>query len=87
MRKAGPRPHDSGVLGARVSRILPGSGGTQLALLIVLAVAIFLLGLGALPRQVIPHPTAASFIARRRALIALAGLATLGAFLVSYFVA
>jgi hypothetical protein len=75
------------VLGARVSRILPGSGGTQLALLIVLAVAIFLLGLGALPRQVIPHPTAASFIARRRALIALAGLATLGAFLVSYFVA
>lgn len=80
-------PHDSGVLGSRVSRVLPGSGGTQLALLIVLAIAIFLLALGALPRQVVPHPAAAAFIARRRALIALAGLTALAAFLVSYFVA
>jgi hypothetical protein len=80
-------PHDSGVLGRRVSRVLPGSGGTQLALLIVLAIAIFLLALGALPRQVVPHPAAAAFIARRRALIALGGLTALTAFLVSYFVA
>ena len=76
----------AGVLGARIVKILPGSPGTQLALLIVLAVAIFLLALGALPRQFVPHPAAAAFLARRRALIALAGLTALAAFLVSYFV-
>ena len=82
----GPPPHDSGLLGAPVPRILPGSRQTQLALLSVLAGAILLLGLGALPRQVVPHPGAAAFVARRRPLIAAAGLAALTAFLVSYFV-
>jgi hypothetical protein len=82
----GPAPHDSGLLGAPVPRILPGSPQTQLVLLSVLAGAIFLLGLGAVPRQVVPHPGAAAFVARRRPLIAAAGLAALTAFLISYFV-
>ncbi|HEX6491487.1 MAG TPA: hypothetical protein VF002_08980, partial [Gaiellaceae bacterium] len=83
-----PKRHTSqaGVLGARIIRILPGSGRTQLALLVVLALAIFLLSLGALPRRLVPHPAAAAFLARRRALIAMAGLAALAAFLVSYYV-
>ena len=52
----------------------------------MLTAAIFLLGLGALPRQAIPHPAAGAFIVRRRALIAAGGLAALATFLVSYFV-
>jgi hypothetical protein len=76
----------SGVLGTRVSKILPGSGGTQLALLVVLALAIFLLALGALPRRAVPHPAFAAFLARRRAMVAVAGLTALSAFLVSYFI-
>jgi hypothetical protein len=83
---SGPAPHESGLLGTPVPRILPGSRETQLALLSVLAGAIFLLGVGALPRQVVPHSGAAAFVARRRPLIAAGGLAALTAFLVSYFV-
>jgi hypothetical protein len=64
--------------------VLPGSQKTQLALLLLLSAAIFLLGLGALPRRVVPHPSAAAFIARRRPFIAGAGLASLAVFLVSY---
>ena len=67
--------------------MLPGSGETQLGLLFVLTAAIFLLGLGALPRQAVPHPVAAAFIARRRMLIAAAGLTALAAFLFSYLLA
>jgi hypothetical protein len=78
--------HGSGVLGARASTILPGSGGTELALLIVLSLAIFLLGLGALPREVVPNAAASALLARRRALIAIAGMGALAAFVVSYFV-
>ena len=84
---APPGTHDSGLLGAPVSAIVPSSRETQLALLIVLAAATFLLGIGAVPRQVIPHPGAAAFIARYRPLVAAAGLFALTAFLVSYFVA
>jgi hypothetical protein len=53
----------------------------------MLAGAIFLLGLGALPSEVIPHPGAAAFLIRRRVLVAAAGFAALGAFLFAYFVA
>jgi len=81
------RPHDSGGIGLPLSAALPGSGETQLGLLFVLMAAIFLLGLGALPRQAVPHPAAAAFIARRRVLIAAGGLTALTAFLVSYLVA
>ena len=82
----GFRPHDSGGPASPFSVALPGSGKTQLGLLLVLTAAIFLLGLGALPRQAIPHPAAGAFIVRRRALIAAGGLAALATFLVSYFV-
>jgi hypothetical protein len=78
-------PRQAGVLGANASKILPGSGGTQLALLAVLAAAIFLLSLGALPRGMIPHPGAAALLVRRRGLVAAAGFAALAAFAVSYF--
>ena len=77
---------DSGVLGARASKLLPGSGETQLALLIVLIAAIALLAVGATPREIVPGAAPAAFVARRRPLFALAGLAALAAFLVSYFV-
>jgi hypothetical protein len=86
-RNARPHSSSAGVLGAQISRILPGSRRTQLALLAVLSVAIFLLTLGALPRRLVPHPGAAALLAQRRALIALMGLTALAAFLVSYFVA
>jgi hypothetical protein len=86
-RSATPHASGAGVLGAQISRILPGSRRTQLALLAILALAIFLLALGALPRQLVPHPGAAALLVQRRALIALAGLTALAAFLVSYFVA
>lgn len=82
--KAAPRA--SGVLVSPSSKVAQGSGKTQPALLIALASAILLLGLGALPSQVIPHAAVATFVARRRAVIAAAGLAALAAFLVSYFV-
>ena len=84
--KAVSEPRASGVLGAQASKVLPASGKAQLGLLIVLAAAIFLLGLGTLPVEVIPHPAAAAFIARRRAVVAAGGLAALAAFLVAYFV-
>jgi hypothetical protein len=77
---------NSGVLGATASKVLPGNGGTQLGLLIVLAAAIFLLTAGALPREAVPHAGAAAFLVRRRATIAVAGLTALAAFLVSYFI-
>lgn len=79
-----PKPR-SGILGATASKVLP-DGGTQLGLLIVLAAAIFLLVVGALPREVVPHAGTAAFIGRRRAVIAAAGLAALGVFLISYFI-
>ena len=75
----------SGVLGAQASKILPGSSKTQFGLLIALATAIFLLGLGALPRDVIPHPAAAAFVARHRTMVASTGFAVLAAFLTAYF--
>jgi hypothetical protein len=77
---------DSGILGARAARLLPGSGETQLALLIVLIAAIALLAVGATPREIVPGAAPAAFVARRRPLFALTGLAALAAFLVSYFV-
>jgi hypothetical protein len=79
-------PATSGVLGAAASTVLPSDRGTQLGLLIVLAAAIFLLTAGALPEQSIPHEGTAAFLVRRRAMIAVAGLTALTAFLISYFI-
>jgi hypothetical protein len=81
-----PAPKRAGLLGARASKVLPGDGGTQLALLLILGAAIVLLALGAVPREAVPHRAAAAFIAERRALIAGGGLAALGAFLISYLI-
>jgi hypothetical protein len=81
------RVRRAGILGVRASKIIPGSGKTQVALLIVLLCAIVLLAIGAVPRRLVPHAGAAAFLARRRPFFALAGLAALTAFLVSYFVA
>jgi hypothetical protein len=81
-----PAPKRAGLLGARASKVLPGDGGTQLALLLILGAAIVLLALGALPREAVPNRAAAAFIAQRRALIAGGGLAALGAFLISYLI-
>jgi hypothetical protein len=79
-------PQSAGVLGTHVSKLLPGSGETQLELLLLLSAAIFLLGLGALPLEMVPHPAAAALLARHRSLIAAGGLAALVMFVVSYFV-
>ena len=80
------KPPGSGILGTHASKLLPGSGETQLALLIVLIAAIALLAVGATPREIVPGAAPAAFVARRRPLFAFAGLAALAAFLVSYFV-
>ena len=58
-----------------MSKVIPGSGETQVALLIVLLGAILLLAVGAVPRSVVPHAGAAAFVARRRAIFAAGGLA------------
>jgi hypothetical protein len=81
-----PHHGSGGVLGAHVSKVIPGSGETQVALLVVLLGAILLLAIGAVPQSVVPHAGAAAFVARRRAIFAAGGLAALGAFFVSYFV-
>jgi hypothetical protein len=76
---------ESGVLGAYASKVLPESGGTQIVLVLVLGAAILLLALGSVPRELVPHPAAAAFLARQRVLIASGGLALLLVFLISYF--
>ena len=78
-------PDHGGVLGARVGKVLPGSRGTQVALLAVLALAIALLFFGTVPPEIVPHSGTAAFLARRRALIAGAGVAALTVFLLAYF--
>ena len=81
------RRRRSGVLSARVSRSATGSGETQAALLIILAAATALLAIAALPRQLAANTAVGTFVARRRAPVAAAGVAALVAFLVSYFLA
>ena len=71
------RPHHKGVLGATVARVLPDSRGARIALLAVLALAVLLLGLGALPERMVPHPAGAAFLARERFLFAVGGLSLL----------
>jgi hypothetical protein len=68
-----------------LDRLAPKSS-LQLGLLVMLAVAAFLLGIGALPRTLVPHPRAAAALAERRAVIAAGGVAALIAFVVAYFV-
>ena len=71
------RPHHEGVLGATAARVLPHSRAARVALLAVLALAVLLLGLGALPDRMVPHTAAAAFLARERAIFAAGGLSIL----------
>jgi hypothetical protein len=80
------RPHHEGVLGATAARVLPHSSAARVALLAVLSLALFLLGLGALPERMVPHPAAAVFLARERFLFALGGLAVLAGAMVVYLI-
>lgn len=83
---APPRRRHAGVLGVRATRIVPENAQKPLALVAVLAAAMALLGLGALPRTAVPHAALGAFLVRRRTPIAAAGLAVLAAFVISYFI-
>ena len=72
-----PAPHHNGVLGATAARILPHSRGARIALLAMLTLGILLLGLGAVPERMVPHPAAAAFLARDRVILAAGGLAVM----------
>jgi hypothetical protein len=80
------RPHHEGVLGATAARVLPHSRAARVALLGVLALAVLLLGLGALPERMVPQPAAAVFLARERFLFAAGGLAVLTGAAVAYLI-
>jgi hypothetical protein len=80
------RPHHGGVLGATAARVLPRSRAARVVLLAVLALAVLLLGLGALPERMVPHPAAAVFLARERFLFAVGGLAVLTGAMVVYLI-
>jgi hypothetical protein len=80
------RPHHEGVLGATAARVLPHSRAARVALFAVLALAVLLLGLGALPERMVPHPAPAAFLARERLLFALGGLALLTSAVVTYLI-
>jgi len=79
------RPHE-GVLGATAARVLPHSRAARVVLLAVLALAVLLLGLGALPERMVRHPAAAVFLARERFLFTLGGLAVLTGAMVVYLI-
>jgi hypothetical protein len=78
------RPHHEGVLGATAARVLPDSRGARIALLAMLTLGILLLGLGALPEQMVPHTVAAAFLARERVIFAAGGLAVMTGVGVAY---
>ena len=80
------RPHHEGVLGATAARVLPNSRAARIALLAVLALAVLLLVIGALPERMVPHPAAAVFLARERFLFAASGLAVLTGVMVVYLI-
>jgi hypothetical protein len=71
------RPHHEGVLGATAARVLPHSRAARVTLLAELALAVLLLGLGALPDRMVPHTAAAAFLARERPIFAAGGLSIL----------
>jgi hypothetical protein len=82
---AASRPRSSLGGGTGTGGLTAPSSPVQVGLLAVLSLAIFLLGVGSLPRTVIPHPRTAALIARRRPEIAAGGVGALVAFLVAYF--
>jgi hypothetical protein len=80
------RPHHEGVLGATVTRVLPHSRGARITLLAVLTLGILLLGLGAVPERIVPHPATAAFLARDRVILAAGGLAVMTGVGLAYLV-
>jgi hypothetical protein len=80
------RPHHEGVLGATAARVLPDSRAARIALLAILTLGILLLGLGALPEWMVPHPAAAAVLARERFLFAAGGLAVMTGVAMAYLI-
>ena len=78
------RRHHEGVLGATAAWVLPDSRGARIALLATLTLGILLLGLGALPERMVPHTSAAAFLARERVIFAGCGLAVMTGVGVAY---
>ena len=78
------RRHHEGVLGATAAWVLPDSRGARIALLATLTLGIHLLGLGALPERMVPHTSAAAFLARERVIFAGCGLAVMTGVGVAY---
>jgi hypothetical protein len=81
----GNSPQERSAARPVLDRLAPSSS-LQVGLLVMLALALFLLGIGALPAEILRHPRAAAALAERRAVIAAGGAAALIAFVVAYFV-
>ena len=75
-----------GILGANVAQALQDPTSVSPILLILLAIAICLLGLAALPRSVVASPMLAEQLTHRRLELALAGTTTLLAVILTYMI-
>jgi hypothetical protein len=75
-----------GILGANFARALQDPTSVSPVLLILLAIAICLLGLAALPRAVVASPSLAEQLTHRRLDLALAGTTTLLAVVLTYMI-
>ena len=75
-----------GILGANFAQALQDPTSVSPVLLILLAIAIFLLGLAALPRSVVASPVLAEQLTRRRLDLALVGTTTLLAVVLTYMI-
>jgi hypothetical protein len=79
-------PKKGGVLGADFAQTLRDPTSVSPVLLILLAIAICLLGLAALPRSVVASPVLAEQLTHRRLELALAGTATLLVVVLAYMI-
>ena len=81
-----PTPRKGGVLGADFTQTLRDPTSVSPVLLILLAIAICLLGLAALPRSVVASPVLAEQLTHRRLELALAGTTTLLVVVLAYMI-
>jgi len=81
-----PSPRKGGVLGADFTQTLRDPTSVSPVLLILLAIAICLLGLAAIPRSVVASPVLAEQLTHRRLELALAGTATLLVVVLAYMI-
>ena len=79
-------PRKGGVLGADFTQTLRDPTSVSPVLLILLAMAICLLGLAALPRSVVASPVLAEQLTHRRLELALAGTTTLLVVVLAYMI-